>query len=92
MGSIRRDIAEAKQIAEKALLNIDEVEDDLSSKMEELKNMIQGVRLDMAEAGIKKTSEDLERLKEKSIKFEGQMQAAWRALENFGARDKRLSD
>lgn len=92
ISSVHKQIEEAKTLTAKALDAVDESEIQTSQHLDELRKMIQSIRLDLAEAGIKKTSEDVEKLKEKSIKFEGQMQAAWRALENLGGRDKRLSD
>ena len=92
IASTKKEIKEAKQAAADALKGIEEQEDSLHHRLDEIKSMITAIRLELAEAGIKRTSEDVEKLKEKSVRMEGQIQAAWKALDKMGIREKRLSD
>lgn len=92
IASIKKEIQEAKASADMALKEIEDQEDSLHQRLEDIKSMITSIRLELADAGIKRTSEDVEKLKEKSVRMEGQILAAWKALEKVGVREKRLSD
>jgi len=92
IASTKKEIREAKESADTALKEIEAQEDSLHHRLDEIKSMITSIRLELAEAGIKRTSDDVEKLKEKSVRMEGQLQAAWKALDKMGIREKRLSD
>lgn|GEM_PF-4659679 len=92
IASTKKEIQEAKASADMALKEIEAQEDSLHHRLDEIKTMITSIRLELADAGIKRTSDDVEKLKEKSFRMEGQILAAWKALDKVGVREKRLSD
>lgn len=65
---------------------------EILSSLKETNNSIIAIRIELAEAGVKKTAEKVDKLAERMVVQEGRISAAWKTLESKGIADKRLSD
>jgi hypothetical protein len=72
--------------------NILESKYEVLSALKETNSSIVSIRIELAEAGIKKTAEKVDLLAERIVVAEGRLNAAWRTLENKGLAEKRVSD